>query len=99
MVVRSMRAIGESQRAALAIATLPGVDRLGRYPVALGHLRDRRSAENLHHCVIALLHDAQLHESQFRLLGCDDGRTERTRKNRCYPAFGAEREASSETRV
>src|ERR1700730_11321625 len=41
--------------------------RLPRYPVTVGNIANRCSGDDLHHCVIALLHDAQLHEH-----GCAD---------------------------
>ena len=44
------------------IAAQPAVHRLTGHPIAAGHLGDRRTGYDLHDGVIALLHDAQLHE-------------------------------------
>ena len=57
-----VRVIGQPRRAFPLITTQPAMHSLTGHPIPAGHLGDRRTRYDLHDGVIALLHDAQLHE-------------------------------------
>src|SRR5918996_704260 len=59
MTAGTMRTVDQAGEAALAILVHPGVHGSARHPIALGDFRLLRARQNLHDCVIALLHDAQ----------------------------------------
>jgi len=54
--------VGESGDAAARIAAQPAVHGLPAHPVAAGDLGDAGAAQDLEHCLMALLHDSQLDE-------------------------------------
>jgi hypothetical protein len=58
-----MRSVGESGEAAGLVAGDPVVDALASDPQAFGDLSDLPAVlDHGHDCLIALLHDAQLHQ-------------------------------------
>jgi hypothetical protein len=54
--------VGQAGDAARRIAAQPAMDGLPCDPVAAGDLGDAGAAEDLEHCLVALLHDSQLDE-------------------------------------
>ncbi len=87
--MRPMRPIRQRRQPAVAVTADPLVHRLTGHPVALGDLDDRdATGQGLHHGVIALLHNAQLHEHQPRPLPDDDSRQKPTRGRERHPSLG-----------
>src|SRR6516225_4679487 len=62
LIAGPVRMIGQPRRAFPLITAKPAVHSLTGHPIPAGHLSDRRPGYDLHDGVIALLHDAQLHE-------------------------------------
>ena len=62
LMSRAVRMISQPGQPFPLIPAQPAMHRLAGHPVPAGHLGNRRPREDFHNCVIALLHDAQLHE-------------------------------------
>jgi hypothetical protein len=85
--MRTVRPVGQPGQPSLLIAAHPGMHRLAGHPVTFGHLNDRQPGlQNLQDGVIALFHDAQLHEHQPRPLHATIYRVEPSRERRCHPS-------------
>ena len=68
----------------------PGMHALAGHPITLGHLGDRdRGLENLHDCLVALLHDAQLHQHRSPPLPSTNQTVRVQPEEKCQASSGA----------
>jgi hypothetical protein len=87
MTTRPVRPIRQPSQPRLLIAAHPDVHRLPRHPKSVGDLGHRHPRyQNFHNGVIALFHDAQLHEHQPRPLPRRRSRHEPSQERDCYPS-------------
>jgi hypothetical protein len=90
MVMRAVGPVGEPPQPVVTVATDPGVHGLAGHAVAGGDLNHRCSGgQDLHDGVIALLHEAQLHEHQPRPLHTATSRIEQIRGRERHPSTEA----------
>ena len=68
----------------------PGMHALAGHPITLGHLGDRDlGLENLHDCLVALLHDAQLHQHRLPPLPSTNQTVRVQPEEKCQASSGA----------
>ena len=73
-----------------AISPDPGMHALAGHPITLGHLGDRDlGLENLHDCLVALLHDAQLHQHRSPPLPSTNQTVRVQPEEKCQASSGA----------
>jgi hypothetical protein len=73
-----------------AISPDPGMHALAGHPITLGHLGHRDPGlENLHDCLVALLHDAQLHQHRSPPLPSTNQTVRVQPEEKCQASSGA----------